>query len=62
MILELRAGRLGRNLGADLVSAKGREGALRGRMALLLISFDYKPCPGVCASKLSDWIAVLGLN
>ena len=39
-----------------------RIGALSSRMALPLISFDYKPCPGVCATKLGDWIAVIGLN
>ena len=31
-------------------------------MALPRISFDYKLCPGACVSKLSDWIAVNGLN
>ena len=25
-------------------------------------SFDYKPCPGACESKLSDLNAVNGLN
>ena len=33
-----------------------------GSSTLELMSFDYKPCPGACVSKLSEWITVNGLN
>ena len=55
-------GELGRIQRSDSWGGKERSGADWSRMALPLISFDYKPCPGACVWKLSDWITVNGLN